>query len=346
MKNVVAYFLTLALALASVTVAALAEPIVIKVGHPSEADVRLPGSGITAGVLALKNFVEVESNGEIVVEVHPNSSLGNPRTMIESAQAGAIQMVGAYTAIMMPFAPEVSVTQIPYIFKNNLVAWKVMNGPVGDELAQVFLDKTGLRVLGWADGAGYRHIYSENPVNGPEDLKGRKMRVPENPGLLAMFRAWGANTITITWTELYTGLQTGMAEGHDTELYSMYSAKLYEVNPHVTMTRHSFNLHPLLVNEEFLQSLSPKHREIVLQGGDMYTRVANAHSMASSLVVQNVMTEKGAKFHYPSDEQIAQFKALGQQPYIDTIVKKIGPDTGQQWVAKIIAAANAAESEL
>ncbi len=335
----------LGLAIATFAATAMAEPITIRLGHSSEGEVQLPGAGRTAGVLAFADFVEVASGGELVVEQFPNGQLGNARTMIESAQTGVLEMVGAYTSIMVPFAPEIAVTQIPYVFRDNLTAWKVMDGPVGDDLADVFLERTGLRVLGWADGAGYRHIYSERPITSPEDMQGMTMRVPENPGLLAMFRAWGANTVTITWAELYTGLQAGMAEGHDTELYSMYSQKLYEVNPYVTMSRHSFNLHPLMINEEFFQSLSEDHQTIILQGADLYERVANSHSFVSGLVVQSAMEEAGATFYYPTDEEIAQFRDLGQQPYIDITVRKIG-DTGQDWVDRVMqAAADAAAAE-
>ncbi|MEZ5714182.1 MAG: TRAP transporter substrate-binding protein [Paracoccaceae bacterium] len=342
MRTLKAFALGLTVATGLLAGAVSAEPIVIKLGHSSEGDIRLPGSGRTACVAAMKNYLEVASNGEILLEAHPDGALGNPRTMIESAQTGVIQMVGAYTSIMVPFAPEISVTQIPYLFRDNLTAWKVMDGPLGDELAESFLKKTGLRVLAWPEGAGFRNIYTEKPIHSPADLKGMKMRVPENPGLLAMFRAWGTNTVTITWSELYTSLQSGMAEGHDTELYSMYSKKLYEVNPYVTVTRHSYNLHPILINEEFFQSLSPKNQTLILQAGDLCNRVGNAQSLLSSLVVKEAMEAEGAKFYYPNDDEIEQFRSLGQQPYIDTIVRKIGDD-GQAWVDRAMAAAKQAE---
>ncbi|RYH12292.1 TRAP transporter substrate-binding protein [Tropicimonas sp. IMCC6043] len=333
------------LAITATVGAAFAEPIVIKVGYSSEGEIRLPGASRSAGMAAFKDHVENGSDGAIQVELHPDGALGNARTMIESAQTGAIQMVGGYTSIMVPFMPEIAITQIPYVFPNDLTAWKVMEGPVGDDLADLFLERTGLRVLGWGDGAGFRQIYSETPIKSVADLKGMKMRVPENPGLLAMFRAWGANTVTITWAELYTSLQTGMAEGHDTELYSMYSKKLYEVNPYVTMTRHSYNMHPIMINEEFFQSLSPEHQMLVLQAGDLYERVANAHSLVSSLVVEAAMEAEGAVFYYPTAAEIAEFKELGQPAYIDIIEKKIPDGKGQEWVDRIMAATAEVEEQ-
>ena len=100
-----------------------------------------------------------------------------------------------------------------------------------------------------------------------------------------------------------------------------------------------------MINEEFFQSLSEEHQKMILQGADLYTRTANAHSYATSLTVKSAMEAKGAKFYYPTAAEIAQFKELGQQPYIETIVSKIGDD-GQQWVDKVIAAAAAADDQI
>lgn len=345
MNKLVASFVGAAVAAVAMAGAAVADPIVMKVGYGSPGELTLPGASLTAGLKAMDNFLQAQSHGELKLEIHPNGELGNARSMVESAQTGAIQMVGTYASIMVPFAPEVGVTQIPYIFDSNFTAWKVAQGPFGQELSDVVLKKTGLRVLGWVDGAGFREIYTDKPIQSAADLKGMTMRVPENPGLLAMFRAWGSKTVTITWDEIYTGLQSGMAQGCDTELYSMYSKKLYEVNPYVTMTNHSFNYHVLMINDAFFQSLSPENQKLLLQASDLFARVANAQSEMSSLVVKETLEANGAKFYYPTAAQLEEFKNLAQQPYIDTIVRKIG-DNGQEWVDKIIAAGKAAAGEI
>ncbi|MCB2228233.1 MAG: TRAP transporter substrate-binding protein [Desulfarculaceae bacterium] len=346
MKRSIIAVMLAALMVVAMAGLASAKPIVIRLGHGSESAMRIPGAGRTAGILAFANYVESATNGEITFEIHPNSSLGGTRAMIEQCQTGVIQMAGVYTSIMVPFAPQVAVTQIPYLFKSNQVAWKVMSGPVGDELAALVLKNTGLRVLIWPEGAGYRNLYTKGKiVKSPADLKGMKIRVPENPGLLAMFRGWGARTVTVTWKELYTALQTGMAKGCDTELYSMFYAKLYEVCPNITMSRHSYNLHPLLINEKFFRSLSAKHQKIILQASDLCRQVMNGYSYASEIAVVEALKKRGCKFYYPTDAQLEQFKKLGQKPYMDITMRKIG-DNGQMWVDKIFAAAKKAEQEI
>ncbi len=323
-----------------------AEPIVIKMGYVSEGDIRMPGTGRSAGILAMADYVEKASEGAIKFELHPASSLGNARTMMEQCQTGVIQMVSPYTSILVPFVQAVGVTQIPYIFKNSNIAWKVMNGPFGKDLSQAFLAKTGLRILSWGEGNGYRNLYSRKKlIKTAADLKRMKVRVPENPGLLAMFRAMGAKTVTITWKEIYTGMQTGMADACETELVSMYGKKLYEVVPFVTMTKHGYNLHPFIVNEKFFKSLPEKYQVLLAEGAIYGRNVQNSYCRVSALKVVNDLEAKGVKFYTPTEKEIAEFKQLSQKPYIDISVRKIG-DNGQQWVDKIMAATKKAEEEI
>ncbi len=325
---------------------AFADPILIKIGHTSEGSMRLPGAGRTANVSVMNNYIQAATKGEIQMEIHPLGALGSARSMIEQAQTGVIQMVGSYTSIMAPFCPQVAVTQIPFLFKDSLVAWKVMQGPFGDELAEAFLKKTGLRILSWAEGNGFRNIYTSGKlIKSPDDFKGMKIRVPENPGLLAMFRAFGAKTVTITWTELYTALQTGMADACETELYSADMVKLFEVMRTSTMSRHGYNLHPIMVNEKFFRSLSKEQQMIIMCAAELGETVGNGFCRATEILTVEKLQKEGIKFYYPSDQELDHFKKLGLQPYLDITEKKIGKD-GKQWIDKIFNAVAKAEADI
>ena len=141
-----------------------AAPKVIKLGHFSGANVTLPGQGLVPNALVMKDYIEGASGGSLQVEIHPNGALGSVRPMIELTQAGAIQMTIPYTSIMVPFVAEMGVTQIPFLFKDAVAALRVMNGPLGDELAHLWLKKTGTRVLSWPEGSGFRQLYTKNKV--------------------------------------------------------------------------------------------------------------------------------------------------------------------------------------
>jgi TRAP-type transport system periplasmic protein len=318
-------------------------PIIIKVGHNSMDTIAVPGAGNAAGLLVMKNYVEAETNGEIQIEVHPNSALGAPRAMMELCQKGVAQMVLSYNAAMIPFCEEVGVTQIPYLFRDTVIATRVLNGPFGEELTQQFLKKTGVRVLAWPEGGGFRNLYTrDKQVKSPADMKGMKIRVPENPGLLAMFQSWGAKTVTVTWTETYTAMQTGVAEGCDTEIYSADSVKLFEVLKYITMTVHGHNVHTWMINDKFFQSLSEKNRHIIMKGVELAATVQIGHTRLSEIATIEKLTKLGIKVYYPNEKELKEFKDLGQNAYVKMIEKRIG----REWIDKMFKAVAKTEQEV
>ena len=320
-----------------------AAPIVIKLGHYSTADLPFPGQGIAPNVIVFKNYVEQASNGELQIEIHPNAVLGSVRPMIELTQSGVIQMTIPYTSIMVPFVAEMGVTQTPFLFKDHVVAYRTMQGPFGKELNDLWVKRTGTRILSWAEGSGFRQVYSKvKMIKNPEDMKGLKVRVPENPGLLALFSAFGAKTVTVTWTEVYTALQTGVADSCETELLSVEEAKLFEVMKYTTMLNHSYNIQPLIVNEKFFQSLSPKHQAILLRGAELGAIAQDGFCRSSeNLVIEKAM-KNGIKFYTPTEAEFAQFREVGQKAYLDALRKSVN----EEWIKKAFDAVAATEADI
>jgi tripartite ATP-independent transporter DctP family solute receptor len=320
-----------------------AAPKVIKLGHFSAANITLPTQGVVPNALVMKDYIEGASGGSLQVEIHPNAALGSVRPMIELTQAGAIQMTIPYTSIMVPFVPEMGVTQIPFLFKDAVAALRVMHGPLGDELASLWLKKTGIRVLSWPEGSGFRQLYTKNKmVKTPDDLKGLKIRVPENPGLLALFAALGAKTVTVTWTETYTALQTGVADGCETELSSADDAKLFEVMRYATILNHAWNLQPVLMNERFFQSLTLQEKMIVMRAAEVGALAHNGFNRAVENVVIQKNMKAGVKFYYPNENEMEQFKKIGQKAYLDTLAKSVS----KEWIDKTFKATAKVEEEI
>jgi tripartite ATP-independent transporter DctP family solute receptor len=337
----VAVLSLLVLAFLAATVSAA--PIVIKLGHYSTADLPFPGQGIAPNVTVFKNYVEQASNGELQVEIHPNAVLGSVRPMIELTQAGAIHMTVPYTSIMVPFVPEMGITQTPCLFKDHVVAYRTMQGQFGKELNDLWVKRTGTRILSWAEGSGFRQVYSKvKMIKTPDDMKGLKVRVPENPGLLALFTAFGAKTVTVTWTEVYTALQTGVADSCETELLSVEEAKLFEVMKYTTMLNHSYNIQPLIVNEKFFQSLTPKQQLIIMRGAELGAIAHDGFCRASENLVIDKAVKNGIKFYTPTEAELDQFRQIGQKAYLDALRKNVN----EEWIKKAFDAVAATEAEI
>jgi tripartite ATP-independent transporter DctP family solute receptor len=254
---------------------------------------------------------------------------------------GAIQATINYTSVFTIFCKKIALLQIPFVFPNEEIAIRVLRGPFGKELAEAVLKETGMRVLNWADGHGFRQFYSNKPIFTPADMKGMKLRVPENKGLLLLFRGVGAAPVTIPWNELYTALQTGVAEGAETEAHSGLIIKLNEVQKYLTYSRHAYNIQPLLMNDLFFQKLPEKYQEIIYTAADQADRAATGYSRTAELEAVQRFKKSGVTVNYLSEEQRMAFKKLGQPPYLEWVTKEVG----QEWVDKFLNAVKVEEDK-
>ena len=128
-----------------------------------------------------KTLFEGATGGRFEVKIYPNAQLGNDREGLEMCKKGSMEMNAYPGNPMSNFVPEVLAYQIPYLFKDTTVAKRVMEGPLGEELRQLILKKTGIRVLAWVFEGPYVNFQSiKKSIRIPGDLKGQKIRVMES----------------------------------------------------------------------------------------------------------------------------------------------------------------------
>ena len=209
-----------------------AAPQVIKLAHVvNEKD------GFHVAALKFKELVEAQS--EITIELHPNADLGDERTLLEGMQIGTIDMGVITNGPVSNFYPEIAVLELPFLFSSNEEAYKILDGPIGQELLEN-LSKVGLKGLAYAE-RGFRNLTnSVRPVQTPEDMKGLKIRVMENPVYIDTFKALGANATPMAWTEALTAMQQGTIDGQENPVNVLYAFKLYETQKYMSYTRHTY----------------------------------------------------------------------------------------------------------
>ncbi len=125
-----------------------------------------------------------------------------------------------------------------------------MDGALGDHVRAAF-GKVGLYVMPKVLDNGYRNITSSaKPINGPDDLKGFKIRVPGNQLWVTTFKALGAAPAAVNFGELYAALQTHIVDGEENPLALISSAKLYEVQKYIALTGHIWDGHYIFANQK------------------------------------------------------------------------------------------------
>src|SRR5574343_1972218 len=165
----------------------------------------------------LAREVEKRTNGRIKIQNFYSGSLGGERESIEAVQLGTQELATTSTGPVPNFVPETKILDVPFLFRDKAHARAVLDGPIGQELLAKF-DAKGFKALAWAEN-GFRHMTnSKRSVNGPEDLKGLKMRTMENPVHIAAYKGFGIITTPMAFPEVFTALQQGTVDGQENPL--------------------------------------------------------------------------------------------------------------------------------
>jgi tripartite ATP-independent transporter DctP family solute receptor len=261
MKKSASVFLAMVMVLSFSCSVADAAAFTLKIGSTIQDD---SASGLSL-IKYFKPYVEEKSGGRIAVEVYNNSVLGGDRQLFESLQMNTVQGSFGPMSVLASFAPDFSVCDTPFLFRDKKTAYAALDGEFGAMMART-LPQKGMRLLGYGENAFRNISTSTRAVEKLEDMKGLKIRVMESPVYINTMKALDANATPMAFNELYTALQQGTVDGQDNGVVLTYTAKLHEVLKHYTFTEHCYAANAYVFSEEFLQTLPPDLLQVVEDG--------------------------------------------------------------------------------
>jgi tripartite ATP-independent transporter DctP family solute receptor len=207
--------------------------------------------------------IKAATNGAVEIQVFPNNQLGGDTDTLSQLRSGAVDFFTLSGLILATLVPPASINGVGFAFKDYDSVWKAMDGKLG-AYVRGEIGKRGLIAMDKMWDNGFRQITSSTrPIRTPADLKGFKIRVPVSPLWTSMFQALGASPISINFAEVYSALQTKIAEGQENPLTLIQIAKLYEVQKYVSMTDHMWDGFWMLANRRNFQALPPDAQTIV-----------------------------------------------------------------------------------
>ncbi|MGN6098721.1 MAG: TRAP transporter substrate-binding protein [Bosea sp. (in: a-proteobacteria)] len=212
---------------------------------------------------AFAEEIKTKTNGRIEIRLHPGGALGGDREVLEGLQIGTVDLTVPSTSVIANFVPEVQVFDIPFLFRDFDHAQAVLDGPIGQEILAKFKAK-GLQGLAFG-GIGFRQLTnSKRPVNGPEDVKGLKIRTQENQIHLQVWRALGALPTPMALPEVFTALQQGVVDGQENPIGAILNNKFGQVQKYLTITNHAFTPIGFVMAPRAFEALSPDDRQLFL----------------------------------------------------------------------------------
>ena len=268
--------LLLALSFAS---PALAEPVALVY---AEVNPRNTIAGQVAA--AFKRKVEALSDGEIKIDVQAGGVLGSEPQILDDVLAGGntvdIMRISAF-ALSRYGCEKAMLLSIPYTFMSREHFWKFAASSLADE----FLDEPhsiGLPLRGICYGEeGFRHFFFKDAVVGIEDLKGKKIRVSEDPIMNDMIRDLGADPVFVDFTELYVALQAGLVDGAEQPIANYRSNSFQKVAPHLLLDGHTLGVILIIVTDSGWNKLNDQQRAWIMEAGK-FVQQENARISAAA----------------------------------------------------------------
>ena len=212
------------------------------------------GSGQIGQTMSrFKELAEERSGGSLSVDLFSDGALGNEREILESMSVGSTDMSLAGISDVVYWLPEYFLS-VPYLFESIEHVRAVYDGPIGQNIDKLMLEKKNLRTLAIMN-RGARNISSNRRIEKPADIKGLRLRMPENPLWIAIWKQLGPIPTTISFSELYTALQTDVVEAQENPLEAIINAKFFEVQDYVILTGHVRDVYKIQISEHAWKKL-------------------------------------------------------------------------------------------
>lgn len=216
------------------------------------------------GALEFKRVVEEGSDH--TVTIYPGNQLGTPREMIAQLALGTTQVMASGD----PGIKEIEYLALPYLMKGMANYEAVINSDIGASWNDKLINERRIRLLGFMPRSP-RQISANKVINTMADLKGLKLRAPERDYYVQSLSALGANPTPMAFKEVYTALQTGVVDGQENPIETIYAQKFYEVQDGVAMIDYIVKPAYVMISESFWSGLSDDDRALMQKANDAST---------------------------------------------------------------------------
>ena len=287
---------------------------------------------LSKGVVEFGKIVEKESGGSIKVRVFTEGVLGGDRQALEALQMGTVQCASVSASQVAVFVPQFGVFDLPFVFKDEQTAFRVADGPIGQELLDK-LPAVGLLGLNfWT--RGYSHLSnSRHEIKTLKDVKGLKIRAMESTLQADAWKALGASLAPMPDTQVFTALKEKRIDGQESALGDMVSSNLYEVQRFLTLTGHTYNAQPLILSQKFWNTLSDKEKTLVKRAAKEAQAYQRQLDEKEKREATAVLMAKGVKIN---DLNVGEREKISAalKPVYDKYIELVGSD----WVNRVVSA--------
>lgn len=297
---------------ASVLTPVTAAEMTLKLGH-------LANEKNAWHLAAVKFGEELSSltDGRIEVQVFPNESLGKEIDLINGMQLGTVDMTITGESLQN-WAPMAALLAVPYAYKSLDHMDEVAGGEIGDAIKAEIIEKAKVRPIAYF-ARGPRNLTSNRAIKSPDDLNDLKMRVPNVPLFVDVWKSLGAAPTPMAFSEVFTSLQSGVLAAQENPLALIRSANFNEVQSHVNLTEHVRSWIYLTIAEATWAKLSDADKQAVQTAAATAQEFERGMLLGSLADDQAYLESKGMTF---VEVDGAAFQAAAKE----AVLKNVKPE--------------------
>lgn len=287
-----------------------------------------PGAAQNIVAEKFKALLEEASQGAYQIKIFHSASIGNETEILQQIQMGTIHMGVITGGPFDTFDPIVRVINYPFLFKDHAQADEILDGPLGAEILKS-LEKSGFKGLCFSEN-GFRNLTNnKHAVKGPDDVRGLKIRVMSSALHKAIWQSLGANPTPMPWP-IYTELEQGVIDGQENPLWVMEVYKFYEIQKHMTLTRHVYSPHINVASLAWFNNLPRADQEMIAKAITSAAGFQRSSNRAKNAQRLALLKEKGMQVVETPDiaafrEKVAGLKEMDlyADPRVKTLLDKI-----------------------
>ena len=238
---------------------AISYPLTLQAGYSTA-----PDDPRGTALEIFQNIVEEQTNGNILVELHPSGELGSDTELIQKMTTGDVDMTVSSAGNYAAYAPRIGISALPFLFEDFESAWEFVDSPVIQEVNKD-LETYNIHVLSYFDN-GFRCVTTSEKVGAVktvEDMNGLNIRTPENQIVMETMKALSANPQSFPFAELKDALADGTFDAQENPIPIIYNNQLYEVQKYLSVTNHSYDAMPFTIRQDIWDSLKPEYQEVI-----------------------------------------------------------------------------------
>ncbi len=279
---------------------------------------------VGAGVKKMQEVLNAKTGGKIKINAFWGGSAGGDLAGAQATRAGTQEIVCTSGSALVGIVKELGVFDLPFLFANEKEAYAVLDGPAGQYFNKK-LEAAGLVNLAYWEN-GFRNLTnSKRQVSKAEDLDGMKIRIMQNTIFLDTFKTLGANPTPMAFGEVFTALETKAIDGQENPFSTIETAKLYEVQKYLSITRHAYSPFFVLYSKKLWDQLNPQEQAVLREAASEGQTVQRDASRAQDEKSLAMLKTRGMLVSEFSPAEKARIVAK-LKPIYDKHVPNIGAE--------------------